>query len=455
MSKKTDTVENAEFEGTITVVTSSNPTEYGAGNVELEGTLYTDTILENTGNIGVNLEGINFNDSYLTIPDIISPINPSVLNERFYMEGEFLKSRNNIGIVTIYQPTTTKGDIITHDGSTQVRLPVSNDGFILTANSNVIEGIKWTKSIYQSVNFSIVGSGIDNSSNVIDHFYGSYFMTVFSFSKKGSSGIFLTSKNKPNIIGHIIKFNVTPSLNSSGLLSHNWPQYEEIQIYKNYNEADGDYYIGNNSKYDNTIVALSNTDWISLGTLYNVTTGSFFISIFSNDEGPCATFILNKSDEVLNCPAIFKISSSTGLSSNNINLRWLSLSGIEISKTNNNNNGNYIIIDNFQSSKIINSSFNLSNTLTTELPFSFFRFYQNKSFVARIYSNNILNSPKLIIFMSKNDYNNSGSKTLLHSPGKNTNEKINLEWGINSLLAVNKNGLNYNGIYNIDITILD
>lgn len=38
---------------------------------------------------------------------------------------------------------TTKGDILTHDGSSSVRLPVGVDGFILTADSTTSEGIAW------------------------------------------------------------------------------------------------------------------------------------------------------------------------------------------------------------------------------------------------------------------------------------------------------------------------
>lgn len=38
---------------------------------------------------------------------------------------------------------TTKGDVLTHDGSTTVRLGVGSDGQVLTADSSETEGIKW------------------------------------------------------------------------------------------------------------------------------------------------------------------------------------------------------------------------------------------------------------------------------------------------------------------------
>jgi hypothetical protein len=40
-------------------------------------------------------------------------------------------------------PLTTKGDVYTHDGSTDARLAVGSDGQVLTADSAAANGIKW------------------------------------------------------------------------------------------------------------------------------------------------------------------------------------------------------------------------------------------------------------------------------------------------------------------------
>lgn len=40
-------------------------------------------------------------------------------------------------------PTTTKGDMIVHNGTTNVREPVGTDGFVLTANSAEASGVEW------------------------------------------------------------------------------------------------------------------------------------------------------------------------------------------------------------------------------------------------------------------------------------------------------------------------
>ncbi len=51
----------------------------------------------------------------------------------------------NIGQVTSL-PTTTKGDIIVHNGTTNVRLPVGTNGQILEADSAVASGVKWANA---------------------------------------------------------------------------------------------------------------------------------------------------------------------------------------------------------------------------------------------------------------------------------------------------------------------
>jgi hypothetical protein len=47
--------------------------------------------------------------------------------------------------VTVVLPSSTKGDLITHNGSTDIRLPVGNDGEVLQANSGENEGLQWVE----------------------------------------------------------------------------------------------------------------------------------------------------------------------------------------------------------------------------------------------------------------------------------------------------------------------
>lgn len=43
-------------------------------------------------------------------------------------------------------PTTSKGDLIVHNGADNVRLPVGTDGQVLTADSAAAEGVAWKTS---------------------------------------------------------------------------------------------------------------------------------------------------------------------------------------------------------------------------------------------------------------------------------------------------------------------
>lgn len=448
MSKRTDTEEAIEFQGTVTVVASTNPVEYGGGNIEVEGVVFTDIILENTDNLGVDLEGTNFNDNSFTLTDISSPTVPPLGSSRFYTDSSdtLLKSKDNNDIVTVYQPTNTKGDLLTHNGTTQVRLPVGTNGQILIADSSVSQGVKWSDNTVKISKFPIIG--VDKSTFVIPYYYGSYFMNVYPFIKKGSSSMFLLSKSKANRYGHINRFVSNPSILSYKILKSNWVPFKEVELYKDYTEDDGDYFIGNNSEYEKNIVTLTSTSWTSLGTIYNFNTGVFCISIFSDNEGPAATFLIGKTTQALNSPAIQRISSSPASSNTKIRLRWQASSGIEISKSNNNNNGDYNIIDNFQNSSSL--SITLTGTSVITIPQSFFRFYENKTFITRIYSN-ITDAPMIIAMISKNDHTRSGNKFILNIPGSGTSEKIILKWDSNSLLTINKTGINYDGNYNLDI----
>lgn len=52
-------------------------------------------------------------------------------------------------------PTTTKGDLIVHNGTTNIRLGVGTNGQVLTADSAEISGVKWAASSGGSTNLSV------------------------------------------------------------------------------------------------------------------------------------------------------------------------------------------------------------------------------------------------------------------------------------------------------------
>lgn len=56
-------------------------------------------------------------------------------------------------------PTTTKGDMIVRTASTDVRLPVGTDAFVLTADSAQLNGVKWAAPVAASSNLVVYAGG--------------------------------------------------------------------------------------------------------------------------------------------------------------------------------------------------------------------------------------------------------------------------------------------------------
>lgn len=72
--------------------------------------------------------------------------------------GNTLKAGTNGHVVT-----TTKGDLITDNGTQSVRLPVGNDGFAIVANSAVSTGLEWRQLLNTDV-------GLGNVQNTLNAF---------------------------------------------------------------------------------------------------------------------------------------------------------------------------------------------------------------------------------------------------------------------------------------------
>jgi hypothetical protein len=79
---------------------------------------------------------------------VAAPSNPGGGQFRYYTDisDGLLKSKNSSGIVTIYQPCNTKGDLQCHNGTTNIRLPVSIDGSKLVSDSTATAGVSWNSN---------------------------------------------------------------------------------------------------------------------------------------------------------------------------------------------------------------------------------------------------------------------------------------------------------------------
>lgn len=134
---------------TYYTVTDGTNWEVGLGTYTSSGTtLSRDTILEssNSGN-AVNWSA-GSKDVFVTYPAEKSvyvdgsSIAPATSATVAIANGGTGQSTQT-GAFDALSPTTTKGDLIVDNGTNAVRLPVGTNGYVLTADSTVSEGVKW------------------------------------------------------------------------------------------------------------------------------------------------------------------------------------------------------------------------------------------------------------------------------------------------------------------------
>jgi predicted acyltransferase (DUF342 family) len=111
--------------------------------VSSRGTIYS--FVDSVGNFTVPV--CNFTN-YSQMTSVAAPSNPGGGQFRYYTDisDGLLKSKNSSGIVTIYQPCNTKGDLQCHNGTTNIRLPVSIDGSKLVSDSTATAGVSWNSN---------------------------------------------------------------------------------------------------------------------------------------------------------------------------------------------------------------------------------------------------------------------------------------------------------------------
>jgi hypothetical protein len=390
------------------------------------------------------------------LPGISSPSDPTT-GMRFYVDtsDSKFKSRNNTGVVTVYQPTTTKGDLVTHNGSTTVRLPIGTDGYVLRANSSTSSGIEW------AVGGSGSGGGGGNSSNkftltasnlrtsIIENTLGSYFMFIYPKVENGGSRNFFASKSIVSVNGVSNSFNNNTSLTNSGSLSIDYNSYKGIYIRKSNTEADGDYIANTNEFFTYSEISLSGTSWTSIGIPGIV--GAFSFSVSSKNGGPSATFITVKSTSSFANGNNTRLVSSPSSTSGVLEIRWLNASQIEIRKTNANDDGVYQVVDNFQSN--VTTTESLAGSALTTINKQTFNYYENKSFMVSV-SSLLANSPNAVFLCSKNSVTRVGSFTSFRSPGNTTGELLSMSWSSTNLLRFNKSGAGYDSQYTLSFTKL-
>lgn len=449
MSKRTDNLENNATYGNISILPNSNSNE-GDGSLEVFGAVYTDTIIPNTDNGDINLQGILFNTDKFTILNTPEPTNVVNSSQMFYVESDKFKSIDSTGLVTIYQPTTTKGDLIVNDGTTTTRLPIGAIGQVLTVNPATSTSLEWKTSINSSNNsrIKIFSFGQNELTTTMPFPVGSNIMSIYNMLSTGCSANYLTSKSNANLNGVITIFNSNSSLSSTSTFISSYPAYHGLQLKTNKNDITGTYNYIDSSDFINTSITLTNTSPVNYSSN---TTGVFFISISNYIGGPCATFMICKSYALSNSAQISMINSSPSLSPvTQLNISWLSNDGLSISKTTSSYNGTYYVIDNLQYTNL-QYTITLTGTSVSNVPGIVFPYYQQMSFYVSVVSQ-VTNGPNAIFYVSKNSVTLNGNIGSTVSLGFPSNERLNLTWNANSLLGLSKNGVNFNGNYILTFT---
>lgn len=452
---ETDTLEAAVFNGNVTILDSNN-TDYGNGSLEVQGTIYTDTIRTNTSNGTIDLENIEIKDGVFTLPtQLVSPSAPVTGKYTFYINSDGkLVSLDNSSNITLYQPLTTKGDLLGYS-TIQDRLPVGPDNSVLIADSTQATGLKWVTTLTslsaKSKLIFIGGNTVLFSELIIDSAYGSHYANCFPCTFKGSAGNLIISKAFLDSVPNAVRLAASPSSNGVGNVLLHSTAYNGMSIYKNNSEGDGNYKINDSSDLVVTYqITLSGVSPVQINT---VTTGSFFISVSCSEPGPAAVFMCCKSNSSLNTGTITRVSSSPGNNNCNLLITWPATSGLFLNKTTiSDHPGVYNVIDNFQNSGS-EVDITLTGTASTTIPDSIFPYYDKKSFFVKVVGSTP-GMPNAIFACSKNRYNTNGTFTLFRSPGAVTSELLSLRWNSSEKLKISKSNTNHNGIYRLVFTKL-
>lgn len=453
MVRASDDTENFIATGMITIL--PHPIlSYGDGSIEVQGEVFTDSITANTIGGPVNLETMLFKDGGYTMPTYTDTlVAPAVGSYLFFYNNNLLQSIDSNNILTTYAPQTTKGDISVHNGTTEVRLGTIKDGQLLVSNSGESTGLNW----YDPGNavarqyFTLANTV---PSNIINQVYGAFYACIQANNQNGPTGNAFFSKSTDSIQGHTVMLAAAPSATQHAIMSNDFPPYQSPNISKtNSTEGDGDYaLVSNYNLFQNKLtLTLTGTAPTTLTAPFAGLNGGYFVTVYSSNGGPCATFMLCKSSSAYSVPAITQLTISPSLAGSKLNFAWPAGSPVTINKTTVSDDGSYFIYDPFFNK--ITTTITLTGTTPVTISSSLFRYYTNKGFLCRVYSG-IDNYPVVLAAISKNVANSTAPSAVLNAAGASTREIITVTWGNNSLITVAKSGTNYDGVYTFDMTVV-
>lgn len=447
MSRRTDDSENMEVKGMITILPDSFN---GDGSIEVSGTVFADKIKSNTDLVGVQVEEILIKESNINIKNNnIVPTLPVVDSHTFYIKDQLFQSIDSIGKTTVYQPSTTKGDIVSHDGITQQRVPVGTNGQVLTADSTSLTGVSWKPSNAISQNTpssSRINIINQDDTIVLDASFGNAVALISPCVPNAPGGSYIFSKSSETVGANITTLVQAPSAFGARLITK-YSSFSSPEIRKDDNaRGDGDYTNTESSNYPKTAVSLpGNASWVEYSPAL---TGNFFLSIYSQDNEESCCFLVSKSITTSNAGAINKIATSPSSPTTiDLQVRWQASSSLQIRKATVSGSPSTVFVTNNLDYSFIEESVVLTGTASVNL--KSYRIFEKKNMIVSV-SSNLINSPKTIYFLSKNLRNTASAKFSVSSPGS-PNSNVVVDWNVNSGISIRKTSSAGDGIYIVRI----
>lgn len=125
---------------------SGDPLNNGDGSIEAQGTIYTDRIKAYTTTGGTMVHDTEFKNSAVTLK--LGPTTgvaaPAVGGVVLYADPVLKRIRQKDSSGNTTALVSTKGDLLTFNGTTEAVLPVTGtNGFVLTSNSSASTGLEW------------------------------------------------------------------------------------------------------------------------------------------------------------------------------------------------------------------------------------------------------------------------------------------------------------------------
>ena len=461
----TDEDEANVFNGNVSIQTNYNGDK---SSLEVTGNIFTDFLSEynpgfglhiiNTQNVtGDTLGSVVFYGgtrfikeisvkTFIDLQGTLVGVPDSDKTRLFFnTTGNVIQTIDSNSKTSTLNPLTTKGDITVHDGTTEVALPLGSDGQTLVVDSQETTGIKWTTSSGSDDSSkggatSLVGTQLSMTN---DSLTGTFFNCIVNEVSKGPCANFFISKSRDSITEARVQTSFSPGLVSLERLRLRWFVNEEVELFKNGPEYDGDFLSDFYLKTSGVLaIALSGTAWNSTST---DTKGAFILTVSNDFEGPVANFLITKNIAGNNGGSSVRISNSPSSAGSRLRIRWTSNSSLELKKNGVDNDGEYNVCN------LVTRTSNtiISVTLSGTTPVTISRKHQRISTLI-VVTTEISNGPYAIFSVSKNDKTISGNTVrLCSSPGGTTLETLQLVWSIDSKLTLQKSASGYNGVYNV------